>query len=67
MRRKSSAHQFVILSEAKDLKIRKCLISQRRNLRSFVASLLRMTSGFGPGVLRSTFGTIEARVMTDAL
>jgi len=42
--------QFVILSEAKDLKIRKCLIAQRRIWRSFVASLLRMTSGFGLGL-----------------
>jgi len=36
---------LVILSGAKDLKMRNCLISQRRILRSFVAkALLRMTN-----------------------
>jgi len=41
----------VILSEAKDLEMRNCLISQRRILRSFVAkALLRMTNLMIPGI-----------------
>jgi len=45
---------FVILSGAKDLKMRNCLNSQRRILRSFVAkALLRMTNLAVAGFLHS--------------